>query len=390
MGVGESDFITRKQMDNNAYTATASARYAGERLTLSFGDNILYYAGDHFGRVLWCRDTAAHLDLPHEWYLNHGRKTDNSTYLKATYEFSSALNAYADLQLREVHYHLFGFSDDRFNMDFDTTHLFFNPKAGINYQINANSRAYAVAGISNREPTRADIKDALGDSLTIHSETLLDIEIGYQMAHERWSASANLYGMFYKNQLTPNGDRSSSGYALMENVEQSYRLGIELVGGYQISRKLRAEANLTLSQNKVVDYTFTDFSNGDATLQTITATTDLALSPNIVGAAIITYEPFRNAKLQLTGKYVGKQYADNTSREVYAIDPYFLLNARASYTFHIKGGELECQLLVNNLLNHNYRLSAWAADYEWGGYYHGIAYLQQPGINLMGRVIYRF
>ena len=390
VGAGTSDFITRKQMDNDAYTATASARYAGERLTFSLGDNVLLFNGDHFGNVLWCRDTSAHFDTPHQWYNNHGHKVDNSTYAKATYEFSSRLNAYADLQLREVHYTLTGLADDLFTMDYQKNYLFFNPKAGVNYRLGEQSRTYFVAGISNREPTRSDIKDAIGTGDTIRPETMLDIEWGYQMARSRWSFSANAYAMLYKDQLTPNGEVSSSGYALMENVEKSYRLGIELAGGYQICRKVRAEANLTLSTNKVVDYTFTDFEDGDMAVQSYTKNTDLALSPNIVGAAILTYEPCKDAKLQLTGKYVGKQYADNTSRDVYAIDPYFVMNVKAAYTFHIKQSQLECQLLVNNVLNHQYRLVAWAGDYEWGGYYHDIAYLQQPGINLMGRVIYRF
>jgi iron complex outermembrane receptor protein len=160
----------------------------------------------------------------------------------------------------------------------------------------------------------------------------------------------------------------------------------------------RMDANLTLSQNKVLDYTFADFADGDADPKLVTRTTDLALSPNIVGAAIATFVPIKNGKLQLIGKYVGKQYADNTSRECYAIDPYFLLNVKASYTWKLKGtNEIEAQLLVNNLLDHHYRLSAWVGDWvdDWSGpaaayYYHDRAWLQQPGINFMARVIYRF
>jgi len=51
------------------------------------------------------------------------------------------------------------------------------------------------------------------------------------------------------------------------------------------------------------------------------------------------------------------------------------------------------QLLVNNVLDHQYRLSAWVSSnylpatdsYDC---YRG--WFQQPGINVMGRVIYRF
>ena len=126
--------------------------------------------------------------------------------------------------------------------------------------------------------------------------------------------------------------------------------------------------------------------------------TPLALSPSVMGAAIATFTPCRGAKLQVIGKYVGKQYADNTGRECYAIDPYFLLNLRASYTWNLKNNnEIEAQLTVNNLLDHNYRLSAWVGDWvdDYSSptalyYYHSRGWLQQPGRNFMARLLYRF
>ena len=394
---GRSDFVTRKQMDNDALTGNLAMHYDGEKLSFSVGDHLLYFDGYHFGNVLWCRDTSAHIS-DYEWYRYNGTKVDNAVYAKAAYDFTDDLNIYADLQLRTVNYKLRGDADDLFSMDFDQDYLFFNPKVGINYRFNENSRTYFVAGISNREPTKSDIKDAIGRGDTVKAETMLDLELGYQLASDRWAFNVNLYGMLYKDQLTPSGDLSSSGYALMENVDKSYRIGVELEGGYLFTDWFRMDANLTLSQNKVLDYTFADFADGDADPNLVTRTTDLALSPNIVGAAIATFVPIKNGKLQLIGKYVGKQYADNTSRECYAIDPYFLLNVKASYTWKLKGtNEIEAQLLVNNLLDHHYRLSAWVGDWvdDWSGpaaayYYHDRAWLQQPGINFMARVIYRF
>ena len=396
---GLSDVVFRKQMDNYTYTGNAAVNYTGDKLTFSLGDNFIYYDGDQFGRVIWVRDTSLHASLPNEWYSNKSAKLDNSVYAKATYDFNSNLNAYADLQLRMVNYRIHGDGDDVFPglFDFTNNYLFFNPKLGVNYRINDHQRTYFVAGINSREPVRFDIMSAYANNDTIRPETMLDLELGYQIAHNRWAFNANLYAMLYKDQMTPNGD-VLTGYALMENVEKSYRLGVELEGGYKVADWFRMDANLTLSMNKVLGLTYFVFETGDATQCAVTGTTDLALSPSVVGAAIATFNPFKDAKLQLIGKYVGKQYADNTSRECYAIDPYFLLNVKASYTWHLRGtNEIEAQLVVNNVLNHKYRLSAWvydgyddytdpAAPY----YYHDRAFLQQPGINFMGRVIYRF
>ncbi len=397
---GRSDFITRKIMANDAYTANLALRYSGEKLSLSFGDNLLLFDGDHYGNVLWCRDTSVHFDSPFDdWYSYTGHKLDNTAYIKGTYDFNDRLNIYADLQLRMVDYTLDGVTDDADTLDaFNNKYLFFNPKAGLNYRINDNSRTYFVAGIIGREPTRSDIKDCHASGDTIKAETMLDIELGYQIARSHWAFNANIYAMLYKDQLTPNGDLSSSGYALMENIEKSYRIGIELEAGYRFFSWFRMDANLTLSRNMALDVTYTDFSTGDSTISTVTADAPLSLSPSIIGAAIATFSPVKDAKLQVIGKYVGKQYADNTGRECYAIDPYFLLNLRASYTWHLGGtNEIEAQLTVNNVLDHQYRLSAWVGDWadDWSSptatyYYHDRGWLQQPGINFMGRVIYRF
>lgn len=389
------NFVTRKEMYNNAYTANLSLRRNGERSTISFGENFLFYDGEHFGNIISFRDTAVHIDTPHEWYRNYGDKIDNTIYAKGTYDFNSNLNGYADLQLRMINYKIYGPADDLYDMDFEENYLFFNPKLGLNYRINDNQRAYFVAGISNREPRRSDIKDAISPwrNDTVKAEHMLDIELGYQIQKSRWNLSVNGYAMLYKDQLTPSGDFSSSGYALMENVDKSYRIGIELVGGVKATDWMRFDANLTLSSNKVIDNVFTDFTDGDTALQVYTQTTDLALSPNVIGAAIATFTPVKDLNIQLIGKYVGKQYADNTSRESHQLDPYFLLNFKASYTWHLKGSnEIECQLLVNNILDKNYRLSAGVWD-DWDdsyGYYHLQGYLQQPGRNFMARVVYRF
>ncbi len=386
------NFVTRKEMYNNAYTANVSLRHNGERSTLSVGDNFLFYDGEHYGSIISFRDSAVHIDTPYEWYRNYGDKTDNTFYVKGTYDFSSKLNGYADMQLRMINYKIYGYADDLFDMDFEENYLFFNPKLGLNYRISDNQRTYFVAALTNREPRRADIKDAIGRADTIKAEHMLDFELGYQIQMRNWNFSINGYAMLYKDQMTPSGDFSSSGYALMENVDKSYRIGVEMMAGVKLSDKIRLDANLTLSNNKVIDNVFTEFTDGDTVLQTVTRTTDLALSPNIIGAAIATFTPVKNLNVQLIGKYVGKQYSDNTSCEEHRIDPYFLLNFKASYTFHLNGtNEIEAQLLVNNLLDKNYRLSAGAWDYDYdGAYYHLQGYLQQPGRNFMGRVIYRF
>lgn len=406
-GTSKSDYIHRKKMDNNAYTGILSAVFQTSRFSATLGDTYLYYDGWHYGNLIWAQDDLSldgvnpleiSREKPYEWYRNRGQKHDNTAFLKLNYDFSERFNMYGNLQVRYVDYTLSGMDDSFDSIPWHQHYLFFNPKIGGNFQINPENRFYFVAGITSREPTRSDIKDAIENNETVKPETMIDVELGYGLQKNNFTFNGNLYAMLYKDQLTPSGDLSSTGYALMENVDKSYRIGVELVAGYQFTKWFKLDGNITLSQNKVLDYTFTDFNDGDSVMTTYTKTTDLSFSPSIVGAAIATFKPFDGAKLQIIGKYVGKQYCDNTSREVYALDPYFLLNLRASYDLLLKnGGFVRFNLAVNNITNHHYRLSAWVGDWidDYSSettcyYYHSRAFLQQPGINFMAGVTVGF
>lgn len=386
--------VTRRSEDNNALAGNVSAKYHRGGFELTMGEALLSFVGDHYGRALPLAEALDHGELfatAENWYFNQGHKQDATTFVKMNCDFSKRLSLYADMQLRGVHYTIEGEDDDNMALHFDEHYLFFNPKAGVNWTTGRN-RLYAVAGVSHREPARADIKENVkhaAGAVPIRAEAMLDIELGYQHTAHRWSASANGYAMLYKDQLTPMGQLNSGGYALMENVDKSYRLGVELMGGCRLTKWMQLDANLTLSSNKIIDYTFADFESGvDSVATDRTANTDLSFSPNVVGAAVATFEPWKNAKLQLIGKYVGAMYCDNTSREAVRQDAYFVANVKASYSWDLlRGGKLTAELLVNNIFNNMYRLSAWTADYAYEGVlYTERAYYQQPGTNIMARV----
>lgn len=399
--IKKTDFILKKKMKNDAFTETFSARYNNGPITLTFGEMLLYFTGDHYDDVAWTKDASIVNDsTPFNYNGNDANKKDATVYAKLNYDFSDKSNIYADLQLRYLDYSVHGTDDDYGRIDYDTTLLFFNPKLGWNYLINDNQRIYAVAGLNHREPTRADIKDASNNDKEIGPESMLDIELGYAFNNSRNLFRANAYAMLYKGQLTPTGRITESNYALMENVDKSYRMGIELEAGHRVNRWFELSGNLTLSTNKIKDYKYVYNNDHDndwaATWDTIDmGTTTLAFSPSVIGAAIATFHPTSNWDIDLTGKYVGKQYCDNTGREEMAQKAYFVLNCSAAYTWHLdNGADFVLQGLLNNVLNNKYRTNAWASyGYDWDNDVKDVfsrAYFQNPGINFTIRAIARF
>lgn len=295
-----------------------------------------------------------------------------------------------------------GTDDDNMPLNYHSSYHFLNPKAGLTYQPNNLSKITFLASIANREPTRADIKDAIkgSGSQAPKPETMLDLELGCSYNPNDWKISANAYFMGYNDQLVASGKLNNVGYALMENVEKSYRIGIEIATGIQMLSWLKAEANITLSQNKIINYIhYEEHYNNPNDWEPMAqkavnyGNTQLAFSPNVVGAALVSIEPIKNLKLQLTAKYVGEQYYDNTERDETRLAPYCVVNTKCSYLHKLNGGrEIEFQLLVNNIFDKQYINNAWGyeAYFDDGSEkYIEQGFFVQPGINATARMVIR-
>lgn len=404
-GSMRSDFITQKKMLNGAYTEKITAKYSTPKMELSFGETFLYYDGNHFGEVIWSQTSLC--EEGYEWYRNKGTKKDATGYARLAYQHSTKTSSYADLQYRLVDYAMQGLDEDGLYLDFHEQYHFFNPKAGLSYYPNGAEGGhylYAVAGLAHREPTRADIKDALYMGDTVRAEAMVDIEVGYTFNANNSKhiyAAVNGYAMLYHDQLTASGRISPTGYALMENVERSYRIGVEVVGRWTplvLKERLTMDGNVTLSSNKVMDYVYNyEDYNGVRQMQPL-GNTDLSFSPEVVASLTATLRvPISGTKsplqVRLTGKYVGQMYCDNTSRQETLQPAYFLLNAKVAYRWQLTDERsLTAEIVVNNLLNKHYRLPAWTSDYyaEDGSCTVYRGYYQQPGTNLMARLAFDF
>lgn len=386
--ISRSDLIRRKNLDNHFYGFTWSLNYDLDKLLLTAGGSGNIYDGLHFGNVIWA-EFAQTAGYNHRWYENTGKKQDLNIYAKAQYQAARKLSLYGDLQLRGITYKLEGIDDDL--RDITQTHdfLFFNPKAGVFYQLNRENSLYLSFAIANREPNRSNYTDADPDGIMPKSETLYDGEFGYHFNHDKFTTSVNTYFMYYKDQLVLTGAINDVGKGIMTNVPESYRLGIEILGEAQLSSTLSASANVTLSRNRIIDFTeFVDNWDTGIQLKDSIGNTNLAFSPSATAGAELSWAFSKGFEAALNGKYVSRQYIDNTSSVDRSLDPYFVTNFRLSWSLEpkfIRG--LEFSLNVNNLLNAEYETNAWVYRYySEGSYGKEDGYFPQAGINFMAGV----
>lgn len=388
--VNTTDLIRRRWLDNYFYGTVFALNFNDKKgLNLTLGGSANAYEGAHYGEIIWA-EFASQSSIRDRYYENDAFKTDYMGYLKGTYSWNK-FTVFGDLQFRHIDYNFLGFDEDDGNViqvDQNVSYDFFNPKAGLMYDINNNHNVYASFAIANREPVRSDFIESSSDSRP-DPEQLQNIEAGYRLRFQKAYLNTNLYLMNYKNQLILTGQINDVGAYTRTNVPNSYRAGIEVEGGIMLGKKVSISGNATFSQNKIQTFTeyIDDYDNGGQ-IAIVHSNTDLAFSPNFIAAAGVSYEPIKNWNIGLQAKYVGEQYLDNTSNVNRKIDAYNFVNFNTSYTIYdVFFKEIQIGVLVNNVFNQFYANNGYTYGwYAGGGYARENFYYPQAGINYLGRV----
>jgi iron complex outermembrane receptor protein len=364
-----TDLIRQRGLDNYHYGTVFSLLYEKAATRLAFGGGWSQYTGKHIGEVTWA---AYGIPYNHRFYNVDAQKNDLNIYAKAQHDFTEKLIGFADLQWRNVAYTMNGFRENP-TLRPAVAYNFFNPKAGLTYLLRNTAadrqKLYASFAVANHEPNREDFETS-PDALP-KPERLYDAEAGYEINRKNWNIAANLYYMHYDNQLVLTGKINDVGAYTRSNVASSYRAGIELQGGVSPLSWLSVLGNVTYSQNKIQNFSeFVD--NYDDGSQEITnyGTTDISFSPSLIGAGTLRFQPFatgivaKGLYIHLTGKYVGRQYLDNTSEKSRSIADYTLCDLRINYNITLRPfRELGFIVAVNNAFNRMYENNGYTFSY---------------------------
>ncbi len=402
-GSSRGDVIRRKWANSDFYALVYSLNYKKNNWNLFLGGGYNQYDGIHYGEVI-ANTFALALPLNFNYYDSKINKEDYNSYLKASYQINSNLIAFGDIQYRVVNFKALGLTSDLNSFNTKKSFNFFNPKTGLTYTLNTKNTVYGSVAVANREPN--------GDDLTKNpikpvAEQLIDFELGYRFKSQNYFATANFYYMDYNNQLVLTGAIDDVGDGIRQNVNKSYRAGIELQAGYQFSKKWKLDCNATFSQNKIksFDYLVYDEQYDPNTYETISKNaivtksknTDISFSPNVVAASTLVFSPIKNLDLGLISKYVGSQFLDNTSTSSKSMDAYFINNFNASFKLKPKWiKEIDFNLLVNNLFDKKYVSNGYTYSYYYrpqGSTDKAITenfYYPQAGINFLAGLTLKF
>ncbi|WP_378186270.1 TonB-dependent receptor [Aquimarina sp. W85] len=347
-----TDLIRRRWLDNDFYVVNASANYKNNSIDIDFGAFYSYYDGDHFGEIIWAQN-AGGSEIRDQYYFGNGKKEEFSIFGKATYRVTDKLSAFVDLQGRFVNYNTDGLTSDRAPLNVDKRYDFFNPKLGATYQVSSANQIYMSYAVANREPRRADFEN---DIYT--AERLEDIELGWRFKKNKTIFNANIYYMWYQDQLVLTGALDDTGNFERTTSGKSYRLGIEIDADILLTDQLSIRPNVALSTNKNKDFVTTR----DGGLVAL-GDTNISYSPAIVAGNMIAYRPLKNLQIGFLSKYVGEQFMGNIDSETSKLDAFFVNDFNIVY--ELKTIPFFKSVLFTGLIN-----NVFDQKYESNGYFY--------------------
>ncbi len=391
--ITNSDFIRQRWLDNDYYGMVFNLRYNKKKWDVVIGGGYNQYKGDHYGNVIWSTISTTY-NSPFTYYQNSSIKNDGNIYSKATYDLNSIFSLYGDLQYRHVYYDFLGIDNEGSDLQQSIDLNFFNPKAGINAQLDPQNRIFASFAVGSKEPGRDDYIIAPPNDQP-KPQTLYDLELGYTLQLKKLIMNLVFYNMDYKNQLINSGELNDVGAEIRTNVEDSYRRGIELNLNYQPFEWLNWVFNATASQNKIknnVEYIDNWDTWGKDSLNL--GTSDIAFSPSWIISSQIAFTLFeqeykmnkkQDLKVTFISQFVGKQFLDNTSEDSRSIDAYFVNDIRLNYNLeHIGIRNISFLFIVKNVFNVDYVSNGWVYKYKTGDEILNMDGLYpQAGINYM-------
>lgn len=301
-----------------------------------------------------------------ELYVNTGFKQEFSGFTKVDYTIGN-FSLFGDLQYRHTAFRYEGgVPMDRLDWQF------VNPKAGISYRFNDGSNLYYSVGSTGREPTRNDmfggnddlLPDSFGNALLFNTdpEYVTDHELGFRHQSERTQWNVNGYYMDFRNEIVLDGKFGPNGLALTNNVEKSYRTGVEMSLTFQLNNhwQLINHSSFNYSRIKEQRETFRPI-----------------LTPPVIIFQEVNWR-LRGWVFALSGRYQDRSYIDFANSA--AIDAYILVNARVHYSIK----RYRFSVFANNLTNARYFNNGYV-DFDGSSKY----FVQAPA-NFYANLIYQF
>ena len=358
-----TDLVRQLWLDNYYYGQLFTLQKKQDKREVTIGGGITRYDGEHVGKLPWLQRGTQPAN--YRFYDLPAFKNDAHLYVKWQQNISSRWKGFADLQHRLVRHVMNGFRNNP-TLRIDRSFSFFNPKLGLSYQ-QGGTQAFFSFAVANKEPNRDDFQAGINSQP--RAERLLDWEAGWLHRTEKSSMGVTLFYMDYRDQLVLTGQINDVGAYTRTNVPRSFRAGIEIEGGIRLLPALQLNGNLTISQNKIRQFTeyIDNWDTGDQD-KIVHRNKDISFSPPVTANVTLNWKPLPALELDWLHKMVDRQFLDNTSNAARQIAAFYVQDIRMNWKVPVKTfKEIRLVVQVFNLLNRQYAPNGYTYPYLTGG-----------------------
>ncbi len=323
------DSVNNYILDQDFYGLVSNYNMNRDNTRINVGFNVNIYKRRHSSVIL--------PNVNDELYVNTGYKNDYSAFIKIEKDIKNFI-IFTDIQSRYI---TFKYDGDLY---FDKLKwLFINPKIGLNFSFNKSINIYLSIGNTTREPTRTDIFKGIDNPLfyyDIKPESVVDYEFGFNYINKKFDINFNLYYMDFKNEIILIGALGENGLPLMDNVEKSFRSGLELDFVLNLAKNINYLNNISYSYNKI---------KGEKDFYPL-------YTPNLILNHGIW---FNNNKFEIgiDNKIQSKSYIDYEN-EIY-ISSFYTIDFQIGYKLYKKSSVL---IRFNNITNQKYYTNGYVID----------------------------
>jgi len=321
--------LIKAQVNNVQYGWMPKARLVHDNGTLIIGGEVRIHRSQHWGSIDYAENLPAGVDKDYRYYEYKGGKDMLGLFAQEAYSLDSRSNLLVEFQLPYINYKIY---DEKYvHNDFSVDNLFFNYKAGYNYQFDMINSAYISFSKVSREPRLKnyyDAAEASGGELPqfeqkadgsydfskplVKPEKMYDLELGYRLSAGNVNLNCNLYYMYFNDEIVENGRLDRFGQPKTGNMDKTIHNGIELSATVKLTSNLYVDVNSTLSKNYISKgFTYIEYEkNGESATEKLDLNGNkIGGFPTVLGNLILTYKDniFTG---KITAKYVGKSYSD--------------------------------------------------------------------------------
>lgn len=412
--------IIRAFVGNKTFGWIPKIEYEHNNGKFMFGAEMRLHRSVHWGKINFAENLPQNYDPDYEFYYYDGIRNIFSLFASEHYYINDEFTVNIEGQLVS---HLYAIENEKAGKVFSNYHtidgknitnterlfeinyLFFNPRIGLNYNINNNNRTYLSLAYTSREPRMKNLYDAsnswdgnsplfehIKDSNGViyydftkpyvKPEQMLDIELGWTYSSNFLYFNINTFLMEYFDELVKSGQLDNFGAPIDGNAPKTRHYGIEIMATAKLfdSEKygnLKISTNTTYSQNKIIDYDFISKKGDIISLKN----NSIAGFPDFLANIRLIYnyeELFASLYLKSVGEFRTDNFGDllisdprvksHLGSEYYInniVDSYKILNADISYTFKqiFSINRLKIHLQINNITNELYAASGIGKEF---------------------------